>query len=121
MPQIEVPFLPGDKVRVEEGTGTVYTVNHLEVGDGTTAVWVRGQFDVVPYRPEDLEAVKPVIEWKRDPVYDCWRGSPWAAFDSGRLWWKEFVIGAFSDPRAVAEETQTLWNERAASNEREGE
>ncbi len=122
MPQIDVPFLPGDKVRVKGGTGTVYTVHHLEVGDVKTAVWVRNQLDVVSCRPDSLEAVTPVIERRRHPGKPGWVafGTGWFARDDGGLVTLSRRVGFFSDPRAVAEETQALWNERAVSNEREG-
>ncbi len=110
MPQIDVPFLPGDKVRVK-AFGVETVVDWVKFGSdgpwfycGARARWLTA---------DELEAVPPVIRWERDDVYKCWRGGPWAAFETGRLWWKRSLVDTFRDPCAVAEETQALWNERA--------
>ena len=116
MPQIDVPFLPGDKVRVK-ATGTETFVR--EVGVGRDVTTVKGEWGVI-YLADELEAVKPVIEWKRNYMDDGWNAPGWLVGDDGTLLCFGKRVGTFSDPRAVAEETQALWNERAASNEREG-
>lgn len=113
MPQIGVPFLPGDKVRVKDGTGTIYTVDHLNVRSTTTVVWARHGYDVVPFRAASLEAVKPVIGWRRNYMDDGWNAPGWLVGDDGTLLHRGRLVGTFPAPRAVAEETQTLWNERA--------
>ena len=106
MPQIDVPFLPGDKVRVK-ATGRVGKVQNVTVGDAVVVDcgWL-GRFAAGL-----LEAVKPVIEWERQA--DSWFASGWFAGFDGLLRYCGVVLGTFPDPRAVAEETQTLWNERA--------
>ncbi len=109
MPQIDVPFLPGDKVRVKATGREIEIAVCGLTGRGWRILDSLG----CAFGIADVEAAKPVIEWKRDDVYRCWRGVPWVAFETGRLWCREFMVGTFPDPRAVAEETQTLWNERA--------
>ena len=115
MPQIDVPFLPGDKVRVK-ATGNEGIVLNVVVGDAVVIdCGLLGWF-----RADLLEAVKPVIEWRRNYMDDGWNAPGWLVGDDGTLLHRGQLVGTFPAPRAVAEETQTLWNERAASNEREG-
>ncbi len=116
MPQIDVPFLPGDKVRVKATGRIIEVAVYGFPGRGWRIFDSLG----AAFDADELEAVKPVIEWKRSPMGPCWIGSRWFAYDNGDLFYGPQKVGTFPDPRAVAEETQTLWNERAVSNEREG-
>ena len=119
MPQIDVPFLPGDKVRVK-ATSHEAAVREITVGCGGKTVKAEIDGVAFSYYADELEAVKPVIEWVLQD--DHWENYEigWDAYENGALQFCSAYVGTFSDPRAVAEETQALWNERAASNEREG-
>ena len=121
MPQIEIPFTVGQRVRTRGG-------NEFEI---TALKFENGSWRVSPHPQQgwwlasELTLVEPVIKWERNEAETAWDGyvegqPPWWAYDRGVLYRSGVLIGTFPDPRAVAEETQALWNERAASNEREG-
>ena len=104
MPQIEIPFTPGQRVRTKDGR---------ELGVFSVIV-TRGGFTVVDDEglerdASDLTLVEPVIEWAQGAM--GW-SSPqgWFADDDGSLRFLRRFIGTFPDPRAVAEATQKMWN-----------
>ena len=117
MPQIEIPFTPGQRVRAHYGYEfEVHSVQWF--GDGEAIIMdYHGRQFAAPV----LTLVEPVIEWERDEAAKCWWGTLtgddsryplWAAFDDGGLKLRSRIIGFFPDPRSVAEDTQKMWNAR---------
>lgn len=118
MPQIDVPFLPGDKVRVR-ATGEEVLVRVVWSGRAETTFGCGDR--LVWFGADELEDIKPVIEWRYVHA-NVWESADkrWRVSDAGTLAFCGQIVGRFANPRAVAEETQRLWNERAVSNEGEG-
>ncbi len=109
MPQIEIPFTIGQRVRAGDYEFEVKEIwlrgGRVMTGDGHGNLWAPGQLTLVE---------QPVIEWKRDDRWGQWRSDDWYAKDDGSLLFGAIgphLIGTFDDPRAVAEATQKLWNE----------
>ena len=117
MPQIEVPFLPGDKVRVKATSHALSRAGGefevMRVGLGKLGWYAYDKFGTA-FSADELEAVKPVIEWRYVHA-NVWESADkwWRVSDAGTLACCGQIVGRFPDPRAVAEDTQTLWNERA--------
>jgi hypothetical protein len=112
MKHIEVPFVIGDRVTNWSDARYVWEVKRLLLDAGGWRVSI--QDDVDSWLPaESLTLVEPVIEWRRKDCVNLWAAGMWTARDDGQLVYGVSVVGTFSDPRAVAEDTQRLWNERA--------
>lgn len=104
MPTMEVPFTPGQRVRTADGVE--FEVGSLMLNDGTWHAWC-----VMKWIPTaDLTLVEPLIDWQRRGR--SWTGGGWNAASDGYLFIDDYPVGNFQDPRAVAEETQRLWNAR---------
>ena len=112
MPQIEIPFTIGQRVRAGDYEFEVVEIwfrgGRVTIGDGHGNLWAPGQ----------VTLVETVIYWERNAadtgtngyVGDQWR---WFVRDTdGLLEFAGAVLGTFDNPRAVAEETQRLWNAR---------
>ena len=106
MPQIEIPFTPGQRVRRPSGVEFVVASVKFEGGE-----WYVSPADEQGWwRADSLALVEPVIEWERVP--DGWSGrGGWFAGDNGRLKWLTHDVCVCADPRAIAEATQKMWNE----------
>ena len=110
MPQIEIPFTPGQRVRAHYGYEfEVHSVQWF--GDGEAIIMdYHGRQFAAPV----LTLVEPVIEWERERSNfgdEVWVGGNWRAHRTGHLYWKQKYIGHFPNPRAIAEATQKMWNE----------
>lgn len=114
MPQIEIPFTPGQRVRTKDGREFIVDCARVTGGewlydpDGINVEWGNAS---------DLTFVEPVIKWVRNGEGNGWRGiidgyMEWQTFDDGELGYYGKKIGTFPDPRSVAEDTQTMWNAR---------
>ena len=109
MPQIEIPFTPGQRVRTD-APFIVFDVAEMKFDLG---VWMyqspRGQW----YAASELTLVESVIEWRSNGPDTRWlsKDQAWYADDNGVLAWKTYFIGQFDNPRAIAEATQKMWNE----------
>ena len=106
MPQIEIPFTPGQRALTKDGD---------ELGVFAVIV-ARGGFTVVDddgleWDASELTLVEPVIEWVREEDFNRWIGDFWCAYDNGVLWHGDRRLGKFDNPRAIAEKTQKMWNE----------
>ena len=109
MPQIEIPFTPGQRVRNKGGREFVIEGVLLDSGEwhvsGRSTGWWKACY---------LTLVEPVIEWERRDEWSDWRSDDWYAKDDGRLMYGRIgphSVGTFDDPRAIAEATQKMWNE----------
>lgn len=110
MPQIEIPFTIGQRVRTPFGQEHVIIGARIDNGYWSFSLGRAGWFGQT-----SLTLVEePVIEWKRDDRWGQWRSDDWYAKDDGSLLFGAIgphLVGTFDDPRAVGEATQKLWNE----------
>jgi hypothetical protein len=92
MPQIEIPFTIGQRVRTPGGVE--FVVNSVSLDHcGHWRVFNDKGSAFLTY---DLTLVKPVLDWKRSS--GCWRARRWAAFDNGDLFIDGCFCGNFDDP-----------------------
>jgi hypothetical protein len=117
---IEVPITLGETVRLK-GTDDEFVVTEMQYFEGE---WCWSDDDHSWLTIDGLEVVVPVIEWSTTEVPEGWEGRvngtiAWFTYPSGALFAGdvEYHIGKFTDPKAVAEATQKLWNEAAKAGE----
>jgi len=105
----------GDEVRTPGGD--TFIVDQMQLIGDRWAVSMVGE----PWWYEDeLTLVEPVIKWQRSQHYKVFEATDWNAWDDGDLFWRDTQVGTFADPKAVAEATQTLWNDSAKRETAEG-
>ncbi len=105
MPQIEIPFTIGQRVRTPGGVE--FVVNSVSLDH--CGHWRMFNDNGSAFFTYDLTLVEPLIDWQWST--DCWTGEDWEADANGNLFVGDYFCGNFDDPRAVAEATQKLWNE----------
>lgn len=113
MPQIEIPFTVGQRVRTRGGNE--FEITALKFEDGSWRVSPHPQQGW--WLASELTLVEPVIEWERNIGDSGWNGYvneklTWITTGMDSLYRDRTFIGTFDDPRAVAEETQKMWNAR---------
>ena len=110
MPQIEIPFTPGQRVRTDRGLEFIVELFEFVVGK-----WIFLNPDNRTwYLETELTLVEPLPSWERERSNfgdEVWVGGNWRAHRTGHLYWKQKYIGHFPNPRAIAEATQKMWNE----------
>ena len=107
MKTIEVEFTIGDRVRVKE-TGEEFVVKTISVNKNLSVEYLLE--DGSWYLTNELELVKPVIEWRRNTDY--WLGGRWEVGDDGRVFYARAFVRTCPTPeegKALAEATEKLW------------
>ena len=124
---IEIPFALGDVVRTTDGYEFVIAQRRFFCEEWTFASsinsWYKADAINIWHKAKELTLVGPVLEWKERPASEgTWHfphpysvSGRWSACDSGYLYLEGLLIGYFDNPKAVAEEIQTIINERSKS------
>ena len=110
MKSIEIPFALGDRVRTKDGREFVIKhVMHI-------LVWEFSAPDLSWYSAEELTLVEPVLEWREVIKFGdhvSFVSGYWGAYPNGKLLFRYVRLGTFDNPKDVAEELQTIINERS--------
>ena len=118
---IEIPFALGDVVRTTDGYEFVIAQRRFFCEEWTFASsinsWYKADAINIWHKAEYLTLVAPVLEWVEVESYSITssHSGDWRPAASGGLYFKDVLVGFFDNPKAVAEEIQTIINERSKS------